>query len=195
MEASPKPPASTGADKPQENTERSQDSNATLQPGVTQQHIPTGQSQDTVASGIQAGDGDLRDNIPGGGEDLLDPAAPPLPPGQSHTVSPASPAPAAKPVTPPHRELSPHPSLTPTPINATPGHGIAETSNQDPKAKKESGEVQARDPESIDLTAKDDPDDVNSNNVTNLDIFNKDLGVNNLERMNNNNADGLIYDA
>jgi hypothetical protein len=55
--------------------------------------------------------------------------------------------------------------------------------------------VQARDPESIDLTAKDNPDDVDSNNITNLDIFNKDLGVNNLERTNNNNADGLIYNA
>ena len=101
----------------------------------------------------------------------------------------------AKPVIPPHRELSLHPSLTPIPINTTPGYSIAETLNQDPKAKKESGEVQARDPESINLTTKDNPDNVDSNNITNLDTFNKDLGVNDLEYTNNNNADGLIYDT
>jgi hypothetical protein len=172
MEATPEPPASTGADKSQQNTERPKDNDATLQPGVAQQRIPTGQSQDAAASGIRAGDGDLQDNLPAG--------------------SPASPAPAAKPVTLPHREPSLHPSPTPSPINASPGP--AETSNEDPKVKIEPGVVQARDPVYIDLTAED-PNDEDSNNVTNTKTFEEDLGVNGLESTDDNGEEQLVYDA
>jgi hypothetical protein len=192
MEATPEPSASTGADKSQQNTEGPKDNDATLQPGVAQQRIPTGQSQDAAASGIRAGDGDLQDNLPAGGEDLQDPAAPPLPPGQPHTVSPASPAPAAKPVTLPHRELSLHPSPTPSPINASPGP--AETSNEDPKVKIEPGEAQAGDPVYIDLTAED-PNDEDSNNDTNTKTFAEDLGVNGLESTDDNGEEQLVSDA
>jgi hypothetical protein len=60
--------------------------------------------------------------------------------------------------------------------------------------KIEPGVVQARDPVYIDLTAED-PNDEDSNNVTNTKTFEEDLGVNGLESTDDNGEEQLVYDA
>jgi hypothetical protein len=177
--------------------EQPQDNNAAMQPGVIQQHISTGPSKGPAASGIQAKDGSLRDSITSSGEDLLDPAAPSLPPGQSHTTVPASLEPAAKSITPPHGGPYCCPFPAPTPINATPGSAVVETLGPDSRAWKGDREMQEYNDNAsyTGLTFKDDPDDKDSNNVTSLEAFNQDLGVDGLENTDNDNAAKLVDNA
>jgi hypothetical protein len=156
-----------------------------MQPGVIQQHISTGPSKSPAASGIQAKDGSLPDSITSYGEDLLDPAAPSLPLGQSHTTVPASLEPAAKSITPPHGGPYCCPFPAPTPINATPGSAVVETLDPDSRAwKGDTG-----------LTFKDDPDNKDSNNVTSLEAFNQYLGVGGLGNTDDNGAEQLVSDT
>jgi hypothetical protein len=42
------------------------------------------------------------------------------------------------------------------------------------------------------LIFKDNPDNKDSNNITSLEVFNQDLGVNSLENTNNNNVAKLV---